>query len=46
MRTENPYTPVKKYLYEHADINDFKALTACAISLRDQYLEEHPEIKE
>jgi len=45
-REENPYTPIKRYLYEHANINDSKALTACAIYLRDEYLKEHPEIKE
>lgn len=43
-RDDNPYTPVKKYLYENANEEDFKVLTACAIYLRDKYLESHPEI--
>ncbi|MFA5961245.1 MAG: hypothetical protein WC848_01010 [Parcubacteria group bacterium] len=46
MRSENPYTPVKRYLYENAKQDDFKVLTACAIYLRDKYLESHPEIKD
>lgn len=45
-RTENPYTSVKRYLYEHSQVDDFRALTACAIYLRDKYLQEHPEISE
>ncbi len=43
---ESPYTAIKKYLYEHADIDDTTALTACAIYLRDMYLNARPEIKE
>ncbi len=43
---ESPYTPIKKYLYEHADIDDTEALMACSIFLRDKYLEAHPEIKD
>lgn len=43
---ESPYTPVKKYLYEHANIDDTEALMACSIFLRDKYLEAHPEIKD
>lgn len=43
---ESPYTPIKKYLYEHANIDDTEALTACAIYLRDAYLAAHPEISE
>ena len=46
MRKDNPYTPVKRYLYENSKINDSKAITACAIYLRDEYLSEHPEIRE
>lgn len=45
-REESPYTPVKKYLYKNADIDDSKALTACAIYLRDEYLKMHPEIED
>ena len=45
-RHDNPYTLVKKYLYEHSQIDDSKALTACAIYLRDEYLKARPEIKE
>lgn len=45
-RDDNPYTPVKKYLYENANEEDFKVLTACAIYLRDKYLENHLEITE
>jgi hypothetical protein len=45
MREDNAYTPVKRYLYENATQDDFKVMTACAIYLRDKYLESHPEIK-
>jgi hypothetical protein len=46
MREDNPYTPVKKYLYENAKQDDFKVITACAIYLRDRYLDQHPEIRD
>lgn len=46
MRENNPYTPVKRFLYENAKLDDFKVITACAIYLRDKYLESHLEIKE
>ena len=46
MREDNSYTPVKRYLYENAKQDDFKVITACAIYLRDKYLEKHPEIKD
>lgn len=39
------FTPVKNYLYNNSHIDSQKALFACAIYLRDQYLENHPEIK-
>ena len=45
-RDDNPYTPIKKYLYENANQKDFNVLTACAIYLRDKYLESHLEIME
>ena len=38
--------PIRKYLYEHAEIDDTSIFTACGIDLRDKYLETHPEIKE
>jgi hypothetical protein len=43
---DNPYTPVKRFLYENAKFDDFKVITACAIYLRDKYLESHLEIKD
>ncbi len=39
-----PFTPIKSYLYEHAEVDEESALVACAVSLRDKYLEAHPEI--
>lgn len=45
-RDDNAYTPVKKYLYENANQDEFEALTACAIYLRDKYLKRHPEIED
>ncbi len=38
--------PIRKYLYEHAEIDDTSVFTACGIDLRDKYFEIHPEIKE
>lgn len=44
-RDENPFTKVKKYLYENANVDRQNAISACAIYLRDKYLGEHQEIK-
>lgn len=44
-RDENPFTKIKEYLYENAKIDRQNAITACAIYLRDKYLESYPEIK-
>lgn len=43
-RRENPFTSVKEYLYNDAKIDRQNAISACAIYLRDKYLENHPEI--
>jgi hypothetical protein len=40
------FTPVKKYLYNHPDVDIKRLTTTLAIYLRDKYLEEHVEIKE
>lgn len=44
-RKENPFTKVKEYLYNDARIDRQSAISACAIYLRDKYLESHPEIQ-
>ncbi|MFA6160279.1 MAG: hypothetical protein WC678_04320 [Parcubacteria group bacterium] len=43
-RKENPFTKVKEFLYNDATIDRQDAISACAIYLRDKYLESHPEI--
>jgi hypothetical protein len=43
-RNANAFTPIKNFLYEHAHIDKQKAVFACSIYLRDEYLKSHPEI--
>lgn len=45
-REENPFTKIKEYLYNDAKIDRQSAISACAIYLRDKYLESHLEITE
>jgi len=44
-KEENQFTPIKRYLYEHGDIDEESVLIACALDLRDKYLAIHPEIQ-
>lgn len=45
-RDENPFSPIKKYLYENSDTDEAKVIFACALYLRDEYLKTRPDIKE
>ena len=44
-RDINPFTEIKQYLYDHADIDRQSTITACALYLRNKYLDAHPKIK-
>ncbi|MEI7425656.1 MAG: hypothetical protein WCK16_01860, partial [Candidatus Moraniibacteriota bacterium] len=43
-RDSNPFISIKNYLYNNATIDKQNAISACAIYLRNKYLENHPEI--